>query len=65
VPIPSLQGDPCVPFGAFLLSANEIFLKLTNFIHTKQKKMGKCLFDEMKMTNAQVTYRPVIVNQKP
>ncbi len=28
-------------------------------------KMRKCLFDEMKMANAQVPYCPVVVNQKP
>ena len=42
VPIPRLQGGSYIPFGAFLLSANEIFPKLTNFssIPNKSKSEG-------------------------
>ncbi len=32
VPMLWLQGDSEFPFGAFLLSGNEIFLKLINFL---------------------------------
>jgi hypothetical protein len=43
VPIRWLQGDSEFPFGAFLLSANEIFPKLTNFssIPKKSKSEGE------------------------
>ena len=37
VPIRRLQRDSEFPFGAFLLSANEIFLKLTIFISIPYK----------------------------
>jgi hypothetical protein len=40
VPIRWLQGDSEFPFGAFLLSANDTFLKLTNFSSIANKSKG-------------------------